>query len=452
MNIVIVGCGKVGGELAATLTADGNSVAVIDKSQAALDRISEDLDVLTVCGDGADVDVLKEAGIETAEIFIAVSPDDEVNLLTCVIAKTVSAAETIARVRKPMYYREADFFLKNLGISKVINPEQQAAADIYKLLCYPALSRVDKFANGNVLIFTLHCRGEYGFAGHSLAEVRRDTKARILACAVYRKGEVFIPGGSFVIEKDDEVTFVTPVSDMGTFLKEHNIDNTPTMDILISGGGKITWYLTDRLVKAGRHVRIIEIKESTCEVLSERFPEAEVICGDGTDRRFLIKQGLKNADAFVAATGIDEENIITANFARKTANIKAITKVNRTDLRDVIEALDIDSAVFPKVVTADKIAQYVRAKASGVGENLEALYRYMGTHVEIVEFRAVEGDRGLDVPLMDLEVKKDLIVACIIRGEEIIIPSGRDKVRVGDSVIIVTSHKGITSMGDILES
>lgn len=452
MNIVILGCGKVGCELAATLTGDGNDVAVIDKSREALDKVSEDLDILTVLGDGADIDVLKEAGIESAEVFIAVSPYDEVNLLSCLIAKEVSGVETIARVRNPLYYRESGFFLSNLGISMIINPEQQAASAIYKLLRYPALSRVDRMAGGNVLIFTLHCRGEYGFAGHTLAEVRRDTKARVLACAVYRKGAVFIPDGSFVIEKDDEVTFVTPVEDMEIFSKEHNMHNNPTMDIMISGGGRVTWYLTERLINAGRHVRIIELKEDKCEVLSERFPEAEIICGDGTDRRFLTKQGIKNADAFVAATGIDEENIVIANYVKNSAGIKVITKVNRTDLRDVIEALDIDSAVFPKVITSDVIAQYVRAKASGVGRNLEAFYRYMGNSVEIVEFKAVESDPGLGVTLMDLKLKKNLILACIIRDGKPIIPSGRDAVKEGDSVIVVTSHKGITSMGDILES
>ena len=451
MNIVILGCGKVGSELASTLAGEGNDVAVIDRSREALERVSEDLDILAVFGDGADLEVLKEAGIESADIFIAVSPSDEVNLLACLIAKEVSTVETIARVRNPMYYRESNFFLSNLGISMIINPEQQAASAIYKLLRYPALSRVDRMANGNVLIFTLHCRGEYGFAGHTLAEVRRDTKARVLACAVYRKGAVFIPDGSFVIEKDDEVTFVMPVEDMEIFSKEHNMHNNPTIDIMVSGGGRITWYLTEKLINAGRHVRVIEMKEDKCEALSEKFPEAEIICGDGTDRRFLIKQGIKNADAFVALTGIDEENIVTANFAKNYAGIKVITKVNRTDLRDVIEALDIDSAVFPKVITSDNIAQYVRAKASGVGKNLEGFYRYMGNSVEIVEFKATEDDPGLNTTFIDLKLKKNLIVACIIRDDQPIIPSGRDMVKVGDSVIVVTSHKGITSMGDILE-
>lgn len=450
MNIIIMGCGKVGSELASTLINDGNAVAIIDKSQKALDAVSEELDFLSVCGDGADIRTLREAGIEEADLFIAVSPSDELNLLSCLIAKQVSEVETIARVRNPVYYHEAGVFIDRLGVSKIINPELQAAKDIYTLLQYPALSRVDSFAEGKVLIFTLHCRGEYGFAERSLMEVGRSTRSKILACAVYRKGSVFIPDGSFVIEPDDEVTFVTQLSDMKVFLAEHGINNIPAEDVLITGGGTICWYLTELLLAKGRHVRIIEHSEERCSILSEQFPKAEIIHGDGTDRRFLMKQGLMKADAFVALTGIDEENIVTANYAKDHAHNKVITKVNRTDLRDVIESLDIDSAVFPKVICSDVIAQYVRARKSGAGKNLEAFFRYMGNRVEITELKAAADAPGLNIPLKDLHLKKELILACIIRDGSFTIPSGISEIHTGDSVVIVTKLKGIASLADIL--
>jgi len=450
MNIVIMGCGKVGSELASTLVSDGNNVAVIDREQKHLDEISEELDVLTVCGDGADIEVLRDAGIDNAELFIAVSPNDEVNLMACLIAKQVTEVETIARVRKPMYYRQSGFLQEKLGVSGIINPEKQAAEDIVTLLDYPAFSRADTFADGNVIIFTLHSRGRYGFAGHSLMEIRKESKSRILACAVYRKGKVFIPDGSFHIEKDDEITFITTPKELPMFLEEHNINCTPARDIMIIGGGTMTYYLTESLLAAHKRVRIIEQDPARCEFLSETFPDADVIYGDGTDRRFLVKQGLMNADAFVALTGIDEENIVTANYAKDYAKNKVVTKVNRTDLRDVIESLDIDSAVFPKVVCADVIAQYVRAKKSGAGKNLELFLRYMGNRVEITEFKAQEGDPGLGVTLKDLETKKDLIVACVLRDGEFNIPSGRDMILPGDSVVVVTKRKGVASMKDIL--
>lgn len=450
MNIVIMGCGKVGLELASTLTGDGHSVAVIDKQQKALDQVSEELDVLTILGDGADTEVLRQAGIEEADIFIAVSPSDELNMLVCLVVGQIAKAETIARVRNPVYYREGGASPEQLGVKKAVNPERLAARDIYALLIYPALSRVDFFAERQGVVFTLHCRPEYGFTGRSLMDVRKETHSRVLACAVHRKDEVFVPGGSFVIEPDDEVTFVTSRADLPEFLAEHGIKNEPADDILITGGGAISYYLTEILLEKKKNVRIVELNDQRCELLAEAFPAAEVIHGDGTDRRFLEKQGLCNADAFVALTGIDEENIITANFAKNRAGIKVITKVNRTDLRDVIEALDIDSAVFPKVVCADAIAQYVRARKSGAENRLEAFFRYMGKLVEITEIMALPGDPGLSVPLKDLKLKKDLILASIEHDGKLYIPSGMSTIEAGDSVVVATKHKGISSIKDIL--
>ena len=450
MNIVIMGCGKVGCELAATLVNEGNNVSVIDWQQSALDAVSEEMDVLTVCGDGADIQVLKEAGIDDAEVFIAVSPDDEVNLMACLVAKQVTEVETIARVRKPVYFRQGKFLQEKMGVSGIINPEKQAAEDIATLLTYPAFARADTFADGNVIVFTLHARGKYGFAGRSLMEIRKESRSKILACAVYRKGSVFIPDGSFVLQKDDEITFITTPSELPLFLGEHNIRCEPAEDILITGGGTLSYYLAEQLLAEGKHVRVIERNKERCEFLSEAFPDAEIILGDGTDRRFLIKQGLMNADAFVALTGIDEENIVTANYAKDYARNKVITKVNRTDLRDVIESLDIDSAVFPKVICADVIAQYVRAKKSGAGKNLEVFLRYMGSRVEITEFKVREEDPGTGVTLRELDTKKDLIVACVLHDGKFSIPSGNSTIQPGDSVVIVTKHKGIASLKDIL--
>ena len=450
MNIVIMGCGKVGSELALTLTGDGHSVAVIDKLHKALEQGSEELDVLTGEGDGVDTSVLREAGIESADVFIAVSASDELNILASLIAKQISNVETIARVRNPIYYRETGASLGKMGITKVINPERLAAGDIYSLLTYPALSRVDFFAGGEGMIFTLHCRGEYGFAGRTLKDVRAEASSRVLACAVARKGQVFVPGGSFVIEPDDEVTFVTTVSELPEFFGEHNIKNDPAQDVLITGGGAIGWYLTEILLDKHKNVRIIEANEERCLALSEEFPKAEVIHGDGTDGRFLMKQGLKNADAFVALTGIDEENIITANFAKDKAGNKVIAKVSRTDLRQVIESLDIDSAVFPKVVCADAIARYIRAWNRGAGTRLEAFFRYMGKLVEITELRVVEGDPGISVPLKNLKLKDNLILAGIEHEGVFSIPSGNSAYTAGDLVVVVTLHKGISSLKDIM--
>ncbi len=450
MKAIIVGCGKVGSALAATLVNDGHSVAVIDTNQKALDQVSEEIDFLPLCGNGGDINILREAGIETADIFIAVSPYDELNLLSCLVAQKVADVHTIARVRNPLYSKETEFLGQKLGISKIINPEYLAAKEIFKLMQYPAVSRLDSLADGSITLFSIHIKPEYKLAGRSLQEIRGEGRAVVLACAVGRKDDVIIPRGDFVIEAGDDVSFLATHSEMQRFLLENGIQSKQVDNCLITGGGTIGYYLTERLLNHKKNVRIIEKNEKRCELLSEAFPKAEIVTGDGTDRKFLIKQGLERADAFVSLTGIDEENIIVCTYAKSLANIKTITKVNRTDLREVMSELDIDSVVYPKLICADIIAQYVRAMNAGAGGNIETLYRYLDNRIEIVEFRAAEGSLVRDIPLYKLKLRPDLLVACIRRGNQIILPNGSTAIQADDSVIIVAKEGGITSLDKIL--
>ena len=453
MNAVIVGCGKVGTELAQTLVNDGHDVTVIDNDEKALEQVAEAMDILPICGNGADINTLREADLQNKDIFIAVSPLDELNLLSCVIAGSVGTARTIARVRNPLYSKETEFLKNKLGLSKIINPEHAAALEIFKLLQYPALTRIDSFAEGKVVIFTVHVNSDYCLRDKSLQEIREITGCNILVCAVEREGDVIIPSGNFVIKEEDEISIVSTLEEMKRFFKSLKVKNKPVDTCLITGGGTIAHYLTDMLLKKGKHVRIVEIDERKCVQLSEIFPEAEVIHGDGTDKAFLLKQGLDKVDAFVPLTGIDEENIISATFAKNVSDAKVITKINRTDLNDVMDELHIDSAVFPKFICADIIAQYVRAQDNGVGGNVETLYRYLDNRIEILEFRAKEDRDLIDIPLSKLgsRLKDNMIIACIIRDGKFIIPSGVNMIKENDSVIIVTTHHGISALHDILK-
>ncbi|MBQ9421321.1 MAG: Trk system potassium transporter TrkA [Lachnospiraceae bacterium] len=451
MNAIIVGCGKVGSELARTLVNDGHNVSVIDNNQKSIDQISEDLDVMALLGNGADIDILNEAGLKNADIFIAVSTSDELNLLTCLMAKQETKCETIARVRNPLYSKETRFIKERLGLSKIINPEHLAANEIYNLLQFPALSRIDLFEGSDVVISTLHIKPGYKFIGKSLMQIRKETPGNVaLVCAVVRNGEVNIPSGSFVIEEGDDITIVATRNEMRKLLKSQGIQNTPAENIMIAGGGTIGYYLMDKLLKHGRTVRLIDRDVKRCTELSEIFPEAEIIHGDGTDRRFLVRHGLKAADAFIPLTGIDEENIVIATYAKNSTNAKIITKVTRTDMNDLIETLNIDSVVFPKLICADIIAQYVRAKSAGAGGNVATLFRYLDNRIEIVELIASANATLLDTPIMDLKLKRDLILAGIIHNGNFTVPTGKDMIREGDSVIVVTTHKGISSMQDLL--
>ena len=451
MNAVIVGCGKVGSELARTLVNDGHNVSLVDNNQKPIDEISEELDVMALLGNGADINILYEAGLKTADIFIAVSASDELNLLTCLMAKQETKCETIARVRNPLYSKETNFIKDRLGLSKIINPEHLAANEIYNLLQFPALSRIDLFEGSDVVIATMHVLPEYKFVGKSLMQVRRELPgSNTLVCAVMRKGETTIPSGQFVIEAGDDITIVATRDEMRRFLRSHGVPNTPAENIMIAGGGTISYYLVEKLIRRGKTVRLVEKDYKRCLELSETFPEAEIIHGDGTDRRFLMKHGLNTADAFVPLTGIDEENIVIATYAKNSTKAKIITKVTRTDMNDVIQTLSIDSVVFPKLICADIIAQYVRAKNAGAGGNVATLFRYLDNSIEIVELVASADTAIIDKPIMELKIKKNLIIAGIIHGKEFTVPSGKDMIREGDSVIIVTTNKGIASLHDIV--
>ena len=453
MNAVIVGCGKVGTELAKTLVNDGHNVSVIDRNEKALALITEAVDILPVLGNGADINTLRDAGIDGADIFIAVSPSDELNLLACLIAGSESEnIKTIARVRNPLYSKETGFLKNRLGLSKIINPEFMAASEIFKLLQYPALSRIDTFAEGKAVIFTMRVDGMYSIEGKSLQEIGSDNDYNMLVCAVQRNGEVIIPSGNFILNDGDDISVVATIQEMKRFLRTLGLKSEPARSCLVTGGGVIAYYLTDMLLKAKRQVRVIEIDQSTCQMLSESFPDAEIIHGDGTDKSFLLKQGLKYVDAFVPLTGIDEENIISATYAKNVSDAKVITKINRTDLNDVMNELHVDSAVYPKLICADTIAQYVRAQSKGIGGQVETLYRYLDNRVEILELIASEDPDLTDIPLTELgkRLKDNLILACIIRDGSFIIPSGKNTIRSGDSVVVVTTHKGISSLHEIL--
>ena len=451
MNAVIVGCGKVGGELARTLVNDGHNVAVIDSSKKSLDNIAEDLDVMTVLGNGTNLELLKEAGVDTADIFIAVSTSDEVNLLSCLIAKQFSKCETIARVRNPLYSRQTEFFKARLGLSRIINPEYLAATEIFNILQFPALSRLDTFEGTNVVISTMHITSEYKLIGKSLQQIRNeDPNVKALVCAAVRGDEIFIPSGDFVIQEGDDITMVATRNDIRAFIKAQGVNNTPAEKIMIVGGGTIAHYLVEKLLARGRSVRLIEQDEHKCVEFSEKFENCEVIKGDGTDKKFINKHGMMMADAFVPLTGIDEENIVIANYAKTVSKAKIVTKVTRTDMSDLIQVLSLDSVIFPKVICADIIAQYVRARSAGAGRTVATLFRYLDNRIEIGEYKATADYKYLNVPFSELNLRKNLIVAGIIRGGEFVIPSGGNMIRENDFVIVVTADKDIKSLDDIV--
>ena len=450
MNIIIVGCGKVGQALARRLCEEAHNIVLVDTDSEKIERFTEDLDVMGCTGNGASITTLKEAGIEDADLLIAVTGSDELNLLCCMFAKKAGKCHTIARVRNPAYSYELNFIKEQMGISAIINPELAAAMEIFLLLRFPAASKVDTFADGRVCLQKIELLPAYGLCDIPIKNISARLHSDVLVCAVERGNEVRIPDGDFCLKDGDIVSFLFPMETAKSVFKQMGL-KTRTRNSLIVGGGTIGYYLAHRLLDAGVHVRIIEKSAVRCGQLTDLLPEATILCGDGTDRRLLMEEGLPSADSFVTLTNMDEENILMSLFARKHGHAKLITKVNRLEFDDILRGLNIGSIVYPKYMTSDYILQYVRALQNKAGNNLKTLYRILDDRVEALEFSVHEKSRVTDIPLSKLALKKNLLICCITRGDKILIPKGEDRIQVGDTVIIVTLEQGLHDLCDILQ-
>lgn len=451
MRIIIVGCGKVGATIAEQLVEEGHDIAVIDMDNNAILDVTNRMDVLGVVGNGASYSVQKEAGIEETDLLIAVTGSDEKNLLCCLFAKKVGNCSTIARVRNPLYSHEIGYIKDELGLSMVINPEYAAATEIARLLRFPSADRIDTFAKGRVEILKFVVQEGSPLEGYSLMEIGRKLNSGILFCAVERGEDVVIPKGDFVLRGHDVVSVVASPKDAKLFFEKIGVETHQVKDALIVGGGTIAYYLAEQLVGMGIHVKIIEQNQERCEVLSELLPEAVIIYGDATNHDILREEGIEKTEAFVSLTGLDEGNVFLSLYAKNCSKAKVITKINRVSIEDVVSQFEMGSLIYPKHITAEYIVRYVRAMQNSLGSNVETMYRLIGNRVEALEFRIREESRVVGTPLMELKLKKNILIACINHKGTLIRPNGQAQIQVGDTVIIVTTQQGLRDINDIME-
>lgn len=451
MNIIIVGCGKVGQTLAERLSREeGHNITVVDTKSSIIRELTGALDVIGVEGSGASLETLLEAGVKDADILIAVTNSDEVNLLTCFIANKSGDCGTIARVRKPEYGRELILFKEDLGLAMIINPEQAAAAEIARALRFPSAIQIDTFAKGRVEILKFRVSDDSILSGLSLAELRPKLGCNVLVCGVERGDEVFIPGGDFVIRSGDRLSFVSEIKSGTAFFKKIGIKTNKVRNAIIVGGSDTAFYLAKLLIQSGISVKIIEKDTARCEFLCQKLPKAVIVNGDGSDSSVLLEEGIESAESFVALTNIDEENILISLYARSRTKGKIITKINRIAFDDVINGLDLDTTICPKNITAENIVKFVRAKNNSIGSNIETMHMILGDKAEALEFRIREKTPLVGVPLEKLRLKDNTLIACINRGGTIINPCGKDTMEVGDTVIVVTAKIGFKDIRDIL--
>lgn len=450
MKIIIIGCGKVGRALAQQLNNENHDLVIIDNQSAKLQEFNEEVDAICLSGNGASVSLLKEAGIEDADILIAVTGSDELNLLCCVVAKEVSKCQTIARVRNPVYSEELHFVQERLGLSLIVNPELITASEITRLLQFPSAIQIDTFSKGNVELLKFKILPEFQMDGLPIHAAAARFSQAVLFCAVERDGSVEIPNGNFVLKDGDLVSIVASPEDARDFFRQLGLSTRPVKNSLIIGGGKLGYYLARELLKRKIQVRILEKNKARCEELSELLPEASVINGDSSDKKLLYQCGFAAAESIVALTNIDEENIFLGLFAKERSNSKQVIKVNLLAFDRIISKLDVGSVVYPKFITADYILQHVRALQNVSGSRVETFCHILDNRAEAVEFSIRRDSKVVNIPLKELKLKKDLLICCINHHGQIIIPRGMDRIQAGDTVVVVSAQKGLRDIDDIL--
>ncbi|MDD5939734.1 MAG: Trk system potassium transporter TrkA [Lachnospiraceae bacterium] len=452
MRIIVAGCGKVGHTIVERLSRENHDISVIDIDAQVVSDMTDNYDVMGVVGNAASWSTLKEAGIEEANLFIAVTDLDELNLLSCLFAKKAGNCSTIARVRNPLYSQEIGYIQDELGLSMTVNPEYAAAMEISRLLRFPSAIKIDTFAKGRVELLQFVIPQNSVLNECKLMDIPKKVQSEVLVCVVERGDKAMIPDGSFVLQGGDMISIIASPMHARNFFSKIGVDIHRVHDTMIVGGGKIAYYLAKELIKYGIDVKIIEKDRARCEELSELLPEAVIINGDGTNHDLLKEEGVEMAESFVTLTGIDEENIFLSLYAREVnSHLKCITKTNRISIDEVISQFNLGSMIHPKNITAESIVRYVRAMQNSIGSNVETLYNIVENKVEALEFIIQKDAPVVGIPLSALHTKKGVLVACIIRKGKTILPNGQTTIEVGDSVIVVTTHKGFGDIRDILE-
>lgn len=441
MKIVIVGGGKVGFAIAREVSAEGHDVTIIDSSRAVCDRLSLALDGMTVQGNGAALDVQHAALVPESDLLIAASPNDEANILACMLARKLGCANTIARIRSRSYLDGVQLLREELGLSMAVTPDLYAAREIFRQLQLPAFLRRESFAKSRAEIVAMEVDADNKLCGKKLMELPRVLRHRVLVCAVRRGEEAFIPDGSFAIRAGDEVYLTAPAATLSRTVDELGLRKKHAKNVMIVGGGRLGEALAELLREAGVRVKLIEHNAERCRELAERLPDVSVLCADGTRQDFLFSENISQMDAVVALTNLDEENVFICMYARMQGVPQAIPRVNRTEYAAVCQNCGIRSAVSPKDICVQEITRYVRTMESTDAESVLSVYSLLGGRVEALEFLVTADVPHLGESLASVTLQPGILLACISRGAKVIFPGGGDSLQAGDTVIVVAPRE-----------
>lgn len=452
MKIVIAGCGNVGSSIAKTLSKEGHDITVIDPNERAVHFVTDGYDLMGLVGSASNISVLEQAEVSSADLLIAITDSDERNLLCCLMGNKAGAKKTIARVRNPEYKNEIEFIKDDLGLSLAVNPELNAANEIARLLRFPNAIEIDTFARGRVELMKFEVGEGSPIAGLALKNLHKELDCDVLVCIVERGNETIIPFGDFTLLAGDKISFVAAGKKAVQFFKALNINQGRCKHCMIVGGGNTGYYLAKQLLSTGVEVKIIEKDKKRCEELADLLPEAIIIYGDGGDKSLLEEEGLARTEAFVALSNHDEENIMMAIYAKKcNPKAKLVTKVHRSAYEDIVSDLNIGSIINSKIATTENVLKFVRAMSNSLSSSMETLYQLSDGKAEAMEFIVREEAEIIGKPLMELKIKPNVIVACILHNNQVETPKGSSVISKGDHVIIVTTETGFDSLSDILK-
>lgn len=451
MNIIVAGCGKIGNKIIESLVAEGHNVTAVDENHLALNESTDAVDAMGVCGNVVDYDTLDDAGVSAANVFIAATGSDEMNMLSCFIARKMGARHTIARIRTPQYNdKNLQYMKQYLDLSMAINPELLAAHELFNVLKLPSAMKIETFSRRYFEMVEIKIAPDSALCGLHLYEARKKFKERFLVCVVQRGDEVYIPDGSFALEAGDRIGIVAEPTEIQKLMKQLDLLQRQAKNIMILGGSRTAYYLARLLLSVGNEVTIIDKDETVCNELSKSLPKANIIHGDGAHQEVLIEEGIRSCDAFLSLTGMDEENILISIFASSLGVPKVIAKVNRDEFATMADKLGVDTVVTPKNIVSDVIVRYARALKNSRGSKIETLYKLMDGKSEALEFKVADDFSKSGIPLKDIKFKKNVIIAGIIRERRPMIPTGDDFILPGDKVIVITAGHIMQDLSDVL--
>lgn len=451
MQIFLVGGGEIGKALVVQLAHDGYELTVIDREEGVVNSMGNSADVICFQGNGASYGTLQDVGANEADIFIAVTDSDELNILSCFTAHMLGAKHTIARIRDIDYAKQNRFYKDKLGLSMIINPELATAMEVYRMLRFPSATRVEVFAGGRAELVEMTMKEGSLLDGKSLIEINKNMGINLLICAVVRKGEAFVPKGDTVLQNGDILYLTGAVEEFRKSFKKLKLPVKPMQSVMIAGGGRIAYYLAEMLLKQGAKVTLLEKEEALAREISEMLPGAAVMCDDAlTYFDSMSASDIAHTDAFIALSKDDEYNLVSAMYAESQGIGKIVSRISAKSRLKVLPETSRVSTISREDVAADRILGYSRSLLNAEdNEAVESLYRLMDGKIEVIEFKIAEKDPNLNIPLKDLKLKRNILLGGIIRDSKAIIPRGDDMLMAGDTALVVTIGRQIARLEDI---